>query len=305
MFFGIFLCRVRAIVNGYEMVEHEALAPGLTLLRQPVLPLVAIVQFLYLTGDFGSVAEVTSQLTDEIETGFARYPNPVADLAPYADLLQPLEAFKAGIPPTQRVTDCDGRPVDPMTAVTSLVAQRVLTRELERINSLLCAPCGCTLCCIGPDVTMAHHYFEIPLRSEEIGLFPVERIESAATKARRPDDEPPLSTDGREFFDRADPVLIRWQSGWSLILPRQSHCPNLEKMTGHCRNYGIRPQICRRPQIFPYVVEPISAGDQPVFRLRRTLLAVMDCPYVRRLKEAIAAFAAACELEMVFRYNKA
>ena len=288
------------------MMAHDALDPGLTLLRQPVLPLAAIVQFLYLTGDFGSVAEVIGQLTEEIETPFARYPDPAAGLAPYADLLRPLEAFKAGARPQELVIDADGRPVDPMTATVALVAQQVLSRELERINSLLCAPCGCTLCCVGPEPAMAQHYFEIPLRPEETGLFAVDRIESAAAGTRRPDDEPPLRLDGREFFDRADPVLIRWQPGWSLILPRDSRCPNLEPRSNRCRIYDDRPQVCRRPQIFPYVVEPLAAaGDQPAFRLRRSLLAVMDCPYVRRLQEAIAAFAAACELEMVFRRNKA
>ncbi|MCL2790220.1 MAG: YkgJ family cysteine cluster protein [Desulfobulbus sp.] len=288
------------------MIEQEALAPGLALLRQPVLPLVTIVQFLYLTGDFGSAAAVIGQLTEEIETPFARYPNPAATLTPYADLLQPLEALKAEAQPAEQVIDASGQPVDPMTAATALVAQRVLTRELERINSLLCAPCGCALCCVGPDAAMTHRYFEIPLRPEETGLFPVERIESAPAKTRRPDDEPPLRVHGREFFDRADPVLIRWQPGWSLILPEESRCPNLEPSSGCCRIYDNRPQVCRRPQIFPYVVEPVpAAAGQPVFRLRRTLLAVMDCPYVRQLQEAIAAFAAASELDMIVRHNKA
>ncbi|WP_310600037.1 YkgJ family cysteine cluster protein [Desulfobulbus sp.] len=287
------------------MIEQDALAPGRTLLRQPVLPLVTIVQFLYLTGDFDSVAEVIGQLTEEIETPFARYPHPAADLDPYTDLLAPLETFKAGMPVSAEVVDADDRPVDPMTATAALVAQQVLTRELERINSLLCAPCGCTLCCVGPEAAMAHGYFEIPLRSEETGLFPVTRVESETTRTRRPDDEPPLRLDGRDFFDRTAPVLIRWQPGWSLILPRESRCPNLEAPSGHCRIYGDRPQVCRRPQIFPYVLEPTTLGDRPVLRLRQTLLAVVDCPYVRRLREDIAAFAAACELDMIFRHNKA
>jgi len=299
------LCRVLATVDGCEMIEQDALAPGLALLRQPVLPLVAIVQFLYLTGDFGSMAEVIGQLTEEIETPFARYPTPAADLTPYVDLLAPLETFKAGIPRAEQVVGSDNQPVDPMTATTALVAQEVLTRELSRINSLLCAPCGCTLCCVGPEAAMAHSYFEIPLRPEETGLFSVGRFESESTRSKRPEDEPPLRLDGREFFDQAGPVLIRWRPGWSLILPRESRCPNLEPSSGHCRIYDHRPQVCRRPQIFPYVVEPATFENQPVLRLRKTLLAVVDCPYVRQLQEEIAAFAAACELDMIFRHNKA
>ena len=38
--------------------------------------------------------------------------------------------------------------------------------------------------------------------------------------------------------------------------------------------------------------------------LRETLLAVIDCPYVQTLQEEIAAYAAACELELVLRENK-
>ena len=39
--------------------------------------------------------------------------------------------------------------------------------------------------------------------------------------------------------------------------------------------------------------------------IRRSLLAVLDCPYVRLLQDEIATFAAASELDLVFRHNKA
>jgi Fe-S-cluster containining protein len=286
------------------MVEKEALKTGLALLRQPVLPLVGIVQFLYLTGNFASVEEVIGQMPADIETGYALYGDAASLLAPYADLLQPLVALKAGVPPHDQVVDSEGHPVDPMVATGALVAQHILVRELERINSLLCAPCGCTLCCSGPDADMSQAYFEIPLQPGEIDFFSLERIDSAASQAHRVDDEPPLKVSERDFFDRAEPALIRWQPGWSLILPKASRCPNLEA-SGRCHVYLDRPQVCRRPQIFPYVVEPIEDQGQPAFRLRQTLLAVVDCPYVQLLQDEIAAYAAACELEMVFRQNKA
>jgi Fe-S-cluster containining protein len=286
------------------MIEQEALTPGLALLRQPVLPLVGIVQFLFLTGDFATVEEVIGQLPGDIETNSALYRDPAADLAPYVDLLQPLVALKGGMPPPERVISFDGQPLDPMTATTALVAQRILTRELERINSLLCAPCGCTLCCIGPERAMVQSYFEIPLQENEIGLFQTDRIENETARMQRPDDEPPLQADGHDFFDRSDPLLIRWQPCWSLMLPRGSRCPNLE-LSGRCLVYPDRPQVCRRPQIFPYMVEPVEEQGQLAHRLRQTLLAVMDCPYVRQLQDEIAAYAAACELEIVFRHNKA
>jgi len=287
------------------MVEREAFAAGLEFLHRPVLPLVGIVQFLYLTGDFATVDEVIAELPDEIETGYARYAHAAADLAPYADLLQPLEALKGGKRPEEQVVDGEGNPVDAMTAAIALVSQRVLTRELEQINSLLCGPCGCILCCVGPEASMVQSYFEIPLQAGEVDFFRLEQIDTPVSRAHLVGDEPPLQTAGGDFFDRPDPVLIHWQSGWSLILPRASRCPNLEA-SGRCLVYPDRPEVCRRPQIFPYVVEPVRGEERgaTVLRLRQSLLAVLDCPYVRLLQDEIAAYAAACELEMVFRHNK-
>ena len=277
---------------------------GLGVLRRPVLPLLGIVEFLYVTGDFSTVEEVIAQLPETIETGYATYEDAAALLAPYAALLQPFVDLKADKGPEQRVVTSAGGPVDAMTAVTALVAQQVLTQELEQINSLLCAPCHCTLCCVGPDAAMVQAYFEIPLHTGEADFFPLARIDSEASRRHRVDGEPPLQVAGRAFFDRPDPVLIHWQHGWSLILPQGSRCPNLEAL-GRCRVYPDRPQVCRRPQIFPYVLEPVAEEGQSVLRLRDSLLAVVDCPYVRLLQDEIAAYAAACELEMIFRHNKA
>ncbi|MBM9536788.1 YkgJ family cysteine cluster protein [Desulfobulbus alkaliphilus] len=287
------------------MVEKEALAAGVGLLHKPVLPLVGIVQFLYLTGAFASVEEVIDQLPQPIETGYTVYEDAAADLALYIDLMQPLARLKAGQPLHEQVVDSEDRPVDAMTAATALVAQRILTRELEQINSLLCGPCHCTLCCIGPEAGMGQSYFEIPLQPGEIDTFALGRIDTPISKSLRVDDEPSLQVGGAAFYDRPDPVLIHWSHGWSLILPRESRCPNLED-AGICRIYPLRPQVCRRPQIFPYMVEPVPAPDRenPVFRLRQALLAVVDCPYVEQLRDEIAAYAASCALDMIFRRNK-
>jgi Fe-S-cluster containining protein len=98
--------------------------------------------------------------------------------------------------------------------------------------------------------------------------------------------------------------MVHWQHGWSLILPRSSRCPNLAA-DGRCQIYSDRPEVCRRPQIFPYVLEPFTDEAGPGWRIRRSLLAVLDCPYVRLLQDEIAGFAAASELDLVFRRNKA
>jgi len=286
------------------MVEKDALQQGMALLAQPVLPLVSMVQFLYMTGDFATVDEVINQMPPDIETGYATYRDPIAALQPYADLLQPLVDLKAGIAPTEVVQDIEGNPLDAMSAAAALIAQQILTRELEPINSLLCAPCNCTLCCTGPETQMQQAYFEIPLQAGESDRFPLERIDTPASRGARIGDEPPLLIDDSEFYRRLDPVLIHWRPGWSLIMPTASRCPHLED-SGRCRIYPDRPQVCRRPQIFAYMLEPLEDNSRSVFRVRQSLLAVVDCPYVQLLKEEISTYAAACELEMIFRQNKA
>lgn len=286
------------------MIHKNELQEGMELLGQPVLPLVSMVQFLFLTGDFVTVDEVIREMPPDIATGFATYADPVAALQPYADLLQPLVTLKEGQLPPQSVVDMDHHRVDALTATTALVAQAILTRELERINSVLCAPCSCTLCCVGPDTTMEQRFFEIPLQLDEVDRFSSpQRIDTIASRSVRSDDEPALQVHQVDFYQQPDPLLLHWQTGWSLVLPTDSRCPHLEE-EGRCRIYPHRPLVCRRPQIFAYVVEPIDEDGQRLYRQRNSLLAVIDCPYVRLLREEISAYAAACELDMIFRQNK-
>ena len=164
------------------MINRDRFAQGLQALRKPVLPLVSIVQFLYLTGDFATPQEIVAQMPVDIETGYTVYQDAASDLAPYLDLLAPFAALKAGKPMQQLVIDSAGNPLDPTTATSALVAQSILSRELERINSLLCAPCHCTLCCVGPDVSMSQAYFEIPLGDDEVGSFALEQVDNAGSR---------------------------------------------------------------------------------------------------------------------------
>lgn len=277
---------------------------GIRLLRQPVLPLIGIVQFLFLTGEFANVDEVVGELPHDIDTAFATYANPVETLQPYMDLFQPLVAFKNGQATNKLIVDVHGHHVDTCTGIMALVAQYVLTRELEQINSALCAPCGCNLCCVGPDKGMQQLFFEIPLDSWEIEQFPLDRIDTARSRASLSNDEAALRVQHYDFYHHSDPLLVHWKNGWSLVLPTGSQCPHLAEMR-LCRIYPKRPQVCRRPQIFPYVLEPTVDGGQDIFCLRNSLLAVVDCPYVRLLQEEISAYGAACELDVIFRQNKA
>lgn len=282
-------------------MNKEDLQEGIALLKQPALPLVSMVQFLYLTGPFATVAEVIDEMPEPIETGYTLYEHPQELLRNHLANLSLLERFKTGEDSQEQVVDESGEPVDSMSALTALVSQRIMEDELEVINSALCGPCGCTLCCIGPDRTMMQEFFEIPLQDEEVGLFSIARHDNADSRNCQAMADEALQVDGAPFYKRSVPELFHWRNGWSLILPRESSCPGLEE-NGRCRVYSTRPQVCQKPQIFSYVLE--ETGHQVQYRLRNSLLAIIDCPYVQVLQDEIAAYAAACELELVLKGNK-
>jgi len=286
-------------------VERNNFARGIELLRQPVLPLVSMVQFFFMTGQFETTAAVIEELPEPIETDYAIYKKPKALLSQYSqhlDLFEDLKKNKLDL----NIVNEQGIAVDRVTGGSSWIRQAILTSELEKINSELCAPCDCTLCCIGPDHSMAQDFFEIPLSEKETYLFPVQRHDNEATRNHRAMDKKPMKQDKKEFFAIDDCALFHWKNGWSLILPRGSLCPNLISGTGRCNVYRDRPLVCRRPQIFPYIIEPLDNdhGSEDLFRIRDSILAVTDCPYVRILKEEIGGYAAASELKLVFSQNK-
>lgn len=287
-------------------LDKKPFNPGLKQLQQPVLPLVSMVQFLFMTGPFTKVTEVIDEMPAPIETGYATYEDPQKLLRRHQQALELLEGVKSGAESDFEVVSVQDEPVDTMTAVSAVIMQQILTDELEEINSLLCAPCNCRLCCIGPDLSMEQDFFEIPLRDEEPSFFAIDRLDTTASRAHCSMDEEPLQENNVPFYKRNEPALIHWQNGWSLILPKSTNCPNLEPSQGRCQVYTDRPEVCRRPQIFPYIVEKLdSRREKPLYRLRQSLLAIVDCPYVSALKEEIAAYGAACELEVIFKQNKA
>ena len=282
-------------------MEKKDFQAGIALLNQPVLPLVSMVQFIYFTGEFTTISEVIDEMPEPIETGYALYAHPRELLRKHLDHLLLLEQLKNGQEMGIQVVNESGEPVDEMTACAALISQRIMEDELEPINSLLCEPCGCTLCCTGPTPDMQQQFFEIPLQEQETELFSVNRHDTPDSRNHQALDDEVLQVKGASFYHSSAPELFHWQNGWSLILPKKSSCPGLEE-NGRCRVYVNRPQVCRKPQIFSYVLEKTDQPDQ--YMLRETLLAVIDCPYVQTLQEEIAAYAAACELELVLRENK-
>ncbi len=289
-----------------KTIAKEQLGQGLARLRQPILPLVRIVQFLYLTGPFERVAPILAELNEPVEMEAVAYPEPQALLAPYLPALARFEQLKHPELAGFCVLDENGTELDSHTAIELMVCQEILTQELEAINSLLCGPCGCALCCVGPEADMAQEFFEIPLQAAELASFPVPRIDSPESRGSDPYQEPPLLVGGMPFC-QGPTALYHWHSHWSLILPRASACPNLDPASGGCNIYPNRPEVCRRPQIFPYALERTPEKDRPglpAFMARRKLLAIWDCPYVRTLQEEIGLYAELSGLEPIFRENK-
>lgn len=268
-----------------KLLPHpNDLAAGRALLSRPLVPLARLVGFLYLTGPFDRIAEVLPELPDPIETSGAIYERPAALLQPFLPILAEFEQLKHPTARPYRVLDGAGNELPAMEAIDLWLSHHLLVQELEAINSLLCAPCGCTLCCIGPEADMNQAFFEIPLHPAEAQRFSLPAIDTAASRAATPYQEPPLHRDAAPFY-ATGPALYHWQSGWSLILPQGAACPHLEP-SGRCRIYPDRPEVCRRPQIFPYALEAIpgqQAGGITTYQARRALLAVWDCAPMCRL----------------------
>ncbi len=279
---------------------------GLRLLGQPVLPLVSMVQFFLLTGPYDTAEAVLAELPEPIETEHAVYQKPKDLLEQYLPLLKLFEQVKKSTLSTFPTVNVQGEAVDEITAGTTWILQKILTAELEKINSLLCAPCKCTLCCVGPEKEMEQEFFEIPLTPYETRQFGINTFDNEESRQHNPMDEMPYFTGDIPFYLQAEPALIHWKKGWSLILPKYSNCPNLVPENGRCNVYIDRPDVCRRPQIFPYIIEPLELNErgEQIFRIRHSLLAITDCPYVEELKEEISTYAAASELELIFSQNK-
>ncbi len=287
--------------------KNPLFATGAAMLANPILPLARIVQMLYITGPFERIAPILDEFNEPVEMAASIYPDPKALLLPYLEDLQLFEQLKYPGQENPLIFDETLAPLDRLESLELLVTQRILARELEKINSLLCGPCGCTLCCLGPSGEMGQVFFEIPLHEQETTLFSIPRIDTEESRQAGPYAEPPLLVEGVPFF-QAPPALYHWRKSWSLILPKGGACPNLERTSGGCTIYPDRPDTCRRPQIFPYALErrpEHGTAERPAYIARRKLLAVWDCPYVQELREEIGVYAQLCSLTPIFKRNKA
>ncbi len=284
---------------------------GVERLTIPVLPLVRLAGMLYLTGPFERLTDVLEELLEPVETGGMHYDEPSTILPPYLEAMAPYERFKHPQEPSRIILSSELTGLDQFEALDAWVAHNVLTQELEEINSLLCGPCKCRLCCIGPESDMDHEFFEIPLQENETPFFKLDKTESLESRAASSTDEDSLKIEGKVFYDTESPRLIHWQKGWSMVLPRHSTCPNLDQTSGGCTIYPDRPDVCRRPQIFSYALERFSEYDQEyegkmlaAFTRQDKILAIWDCPYVKQFQQEIGTYAQLCGMEPIFKENK-
>ena len=122
-------------------VKKKYRQDGMALLKQPVLPLVSMVQFLYqLSGPEAKIEDIIAEMTEPIDTAYTVYTEPDKLLRRYLDQLQLLE--KLGTVGTDQqpdelgaeVVDESGQPVDAVTACTALINQRIVEAEFGGIN---------------------------------------------------------------------------------------------------------------------------------------------------------------------------
>lgn len=289
---------------------RNELSEGVQFLQQPILPLAKIVQLLFLTGPFDKIAPILDELIEPVETASITYKNPPDQLLPYLPFLREIEILKQGGKFPRLIVNEGGKTIPLFEAVDLWLAHSIVSTELEKINSLLCGPCNCDLCCIGPDETMTQEFFEIPLFEKETKLFNVPQVDNEQSRSTTACTEPALTREHSPFY-ATDMALYHWQTGWSMVLPRGSVCPQLDREKRGCTIYPQRPDVCRRPQIFCYVLERHPELDKteksetiPAYMHRNKLLAIMDCPYVQELQDEIANYAALCGLEILFKKNK-
>ncbi len=287
---------------------------GLELLHKPAWPLCNMAVLLYLTGPYDRFHQLIEDLPEELEVASITYQAPAKILTNFLKFLKIFETLKhpksenencekKGASPPQHTSDIvilsGDQPADPFDAATARAKHNIIDTELESINSLLCSPCRCTLCCTGPEADAVHDFFEIPLSAEETGLFHLSIIDSQESRQTNPYAENPLKVDKKPFYS-LNPAIYHWESGWSMILTRGSKCPALSN-EGACDIYQSRPAVCRKPQIFSGILER-SSGN--IYRLENRLIAVNDCPYVRALKDDIAQYTSLSEADLIFRENK-
>ncbi len=297
---------------------------AIRLLRTPVSPLMSFVTAIFFAGRHRDIGQLINEIPNSLTIKGVKYERAKETLNEYLDILCRQNVLKAGksLKPDKIVVDLEMKLVDPLKAVVFDVKHSVIARELEKINSLLCQDHGCAECCCGPHNSHRDCFFELPLSPDDLELFQIHRVDTEYTRSTHAFAEPNPVFEGKEFY-AYPPAVYRWEKGWSLILPRDTYCPNLDVKKGRCTIYQKRPEVCRLTQIFPLVLDR-HYDPKAVSRLAQTsglglsdlkdknniyvaqnaVLGVLDCPYVRELEQEIVDYAALSGLKACFRQNK-
>jgi len=291
----------------YAKLLNDNLAKlAINKLKNPVWPLCRLTLMLYLTSPYNDMKQIIYELPDIVELENITYNDSKDILTPYLKELSYIEVIKKKEVPTNnlipQIISEDGKVLDLLEAVIHFIQQKVLEKELELINSYLCKPMDCRLCCVGPEKDALQDFFEIPLLDEEIKLFDLDIVETNVSIEKTPYDESSLIVGDKPFYLQP-PKIYRWSYGYSLILPKSTKCPNLDAQ-GRCVIYKKRPYVCRKPQIFSKVIDKDVKEKESPYQLRRSILAITDCPYVSALKDEIIYYADKNELDCVFMKNK-
>lgn len=277
---------------------------GLQHLQQPIWPLTKLCILLYLTSPYSTWKELLDTLPQELAVNEIIYQAPASKLTAITWPTSWLEMLKNG-------ANANGLPLilnenhehlDIFSSILCLIKQQVMEAELETVNSLFCSSMKCALCCEGPKATASQKFFEIPLQFTEVPLFEMQVIDTTLQGAFDAYSFPAFQRDGIPFYSLPS-AIYRWRNGYSLILTTGATCPHLTRNL-RCDIYKKRPVVCKKPQIFAYIMEKLP--DKPHIAMERNiLLAVTDCPYVRRLENELERYAVLNEVTLMLKPNKA
>jgi Fe-S-cluster containining protein len=298
---------------------------GIQLLKRPVTPLMSFLTSTFFAEDYQDIGQLMNEIPESLTIKGVTYEDAKQVFADYLDILQRQNILKDKTrnPKVGRiVVDLDMRLVEPQKSLIYIVKHAVITREIKRINSLLCSQYDCVECCRGPHDDHQDYFFELPLSGSEIYSFNVPTIDSRYSRSTYPYAEPSPCFDGKEFYLHP-PALYYWKKGWSLILGKETYCPNLNVNKGMCTIYEKRPEVCRLPQIFPLVLDrhydpeavaKLSGAhglkrsdlkdEDNIYVGHNALLGIVDCPYVREFQSEIVDYAVLSGLKPFFKRSK-
>ena len=119
-----------------DVADDKIFEQGLSRLKKPVLPLINMVQFLYLTGPIKTIDEVLGRLSKAVELEGVLYGNPQQLLKPYAAFLREFEVIKGKkklAAPLPFIINEKDEPVAKRQALELWIKQQIKSLQLPAI----------------------------------------------------------------------------------------------------------------------------------------------------------------------------